>query len=225
MWLLAVDTTTPWGSVAVLRDGSVEAELRLHEETHSRSLFGAVAHLLRGVGLGPKGLDAFAVAVGPGSFTGVRVGVSTVQGLALGSGRPALGLSSLLGLAGKMQGRAKWLVPMVDAYRGQVFAAVYDSDLRVRREGEAVAPEVVLPGLEGGSIAFLGDGVVRHRDMLKATRPDAIFCDRSFFLASTLGQLAFPRLARGEGGPPSALRPLYLRPPDIRVSSPRQVPP
>src|SRR5688572_11244741 len=100
MHLLAIDTTTRWGSVALLRDGEVRGEVRFVEDGggHSRTVLPAVELLLRAAGLAPPDVEAYAVALGPGSFTGVRVGISTVQGLVLGSGRPALGLSSLEGL-------------------------------------------------------------------------------------------------------------------------------
>src|SRR5262245_26551792 len=82
MNILSVDTTTPWGSVALLRDGDVTGEVRLYEETgHSRALFLSIDHLTRAQGLAATDIDAFVAAIGPGSFTGVRVGVSAVQGL------------------------------------------------------------------------------------------------------------------------------------------------
>ena len=75
MWILSVDTTTPWASVALLQDADVRGEVRLHEETHSRTLFGAIEHLMNAAELRPSDVDGYVAAVGPGSFTGVRVGV------------------------------------------------------------------------------------------------------------------------------------------------------
>lgn len=220
MFLLAVDTTTRWGSVALLRDGEVRGEVRFVEEGggHSRTVLPAVEALLRFAGVAPGQMEAFAVALGPGSFTGVRVGVSTVQGLALGSGRPALGLSTLEALAAKMRGRSHTLVPMVDAYRDQVYAAVYDEALQEKRPAEAVAPEAWLRDLPPGA-AFLGDGATRYHETIRAHHPQALFPDRTVFLAAAVGRLAAPRLAAGEGVEAAALRPLYLRPPDARLPS------
>jgi tRNA threonylcarbamoyladenosine biosynthesis protein TsaB len=212
--------------VALLRDGDVRGEVRFVEEGggHSRTVLPAVETLLRFAGLKPAELDAYAVALGPGSFTGVRVGISTVQGLALGSGRPALGLGSLDALAAKMRGASATLVPMIDAYRDQVYAAVYDAELRRQRPGQAVSPEAWLAGLPEGT-AFLGDGAARYRQTILASSRQAVFPDRSFFLAATLGRLAAPRLAAGEGGDAATLRPLYLRAPDARLPAPRVAPP
>jgi tRNA threonylcarbamoyladenosine biosynthesis protein TsaB len=189
--------------------------VRLHEETHSRTLFGAIEHLMNAAELRPSDVDGYVAAVGPGSFTGVRVGVSTVQGLALGSGRPCLGLTSLHGLAAKMQDQADVLVPMIDAYRDQVFAAVYDRALGVQREGAACDLDELLASLPPGRTAFLGDGAVRYRERIHAARPDAFFPARSFFLAAALGRLAHPRLAASAGIAAAALRPLYLRAPQL----------
>jgi tRNA threonylcarbamoyladenosine biosynthesis protein TsaB len=227
MILLSVDTTTPWSSVAVLRDGAVQAEHRLREDGgHSRTLFVAIEHLTRALGLAPSEIDAYAVAVGPGSFTGVRIGVSAVQGLALGSSRPCLGFTSLHGLAAKLQGSAAAaIVPMIDAYRDQVYGAVYESDLRLRVEPVAADPEALLAQAGDGPVTVVGDGAMRYRDRIAAARPDAVFADRSPFIAAALGRVAYAALAAGQGGPAASLRPLYLRAPDIgRPNTPLAAP-
>jgi tRNA threonylcarbamoyladenosine biosynthesis protein TsaB len=222
MYLLAVDTTSRWGSVALLHQGEVCGEVRLREEGggHSTTVFPGIEHLLKSLGRRPSDIEGFAVAVGPGSFTGVRVGISTVQGLVLGSGRPVIGVTSLEALAAKMQDAADALVPMVDAYRDQVFAAVYDAELSQQREPAAIAPEDWLDVLPRGA-ALLGDGARRYRDRLAARRPDLVFPPRSLFLAATIGRLAQVRLARGQGIDAFALHPLYLRGADIRPSHPQ----
>jgi tRNA threonylcarbamoyladenosine biosynthesis protein TsaB len=226
MNILSIDTTTPWSSVAVLRDGEVCAEHRLREDGgHARTVFVAIEHLIRALGLAPSDIDAYAVAVGPGSFTGVRIGISTVQGLALGSSRPCLGLTSLVGLAAKLQGTgASSLVPMIDAYREQVYGAVYDGSLHPRVEPAAADPETLLARLEG-PVAVLGDGALRYRARIEAVRPDALFVARTPFIAAALGRVAHPRLLAGQGVPAAGLVPLYLRAPDIGRPRPLAAPP
>jgi tRNA threonylcarbamoyladenosine biosynthesis protein TsaB len=221
MFLLAIDTTTRWASVAVLRDGAVAGELRLFAEAGQFScwLFPAIESLLRSLGAAPLDVEGYAVAVGPGSFTGVRVGVSTVQGLALASGRPCLGVTTLEALAGKMRGAAPVLVPLMDAYRDQVFAAEYDGDLRQRQAPEAFAPAALLDQVPPGA-ALLGDGVGRYLELIRERRPDVLLPERSLFLAASVGRLAAPRLAAGEGVDAASLRPFYLRTPDIRPAAP-----
>jgi tRNA threonylcarbamoyladenosine biosynthesis protein TsaB len=224
MHVLAVDTTSRWSSVALIQDGEVCGEMRLREEGggHSTTLVPAIESLLKGLGRRPSDIDAFAVALGPGSFTGVRVGISTVQGLALGSGRPVVGMTSLEILAAKMQGASEALAPMVDAYRDQVFIAVFDAQLRVQVAPAALAPEAAVDALPQGA-ALLGDGARRYQELIAARRPDVRFPDRSLFLAATLGRLAGPKLARGESSDAAALRPVYLRAPDIRPARPQAV--
>jgi tRNA threonylcarbamoyladenosine biosynthesis protein TsaB len=218
--VLAVDTTTERGSVAVTEDDAVRGEVRLvSPEGHSRRLLPAVDFLLRSLGLRAAEVDAFAVTTGPGSFTGLRVGLSTVQGLALGTGKPCLGVSALDVLAARNAGAAPALVALMDAYRGEVYAALYDGEGRIQGRASVERPETLVARVPEVA-AFVGDGAQRHRALILSLRPRAVFLMRSLFLAGTLGRLAAPRLARGEGVPPAELRALYLRDPDIRRAAP-----
>jgi tRNA threonylcarbamoyladenosine biosynthesis protein TsaB len=220
MKVLAVDTTSARESVALADGDVVLAEVRLRTvDGHSRRLLPAIAFVLESAGVAPRDVEGYAVTVGPGSFTGVRVGLSTVQGLALAGGRPCLGLSTLDVLAEAVRGEAPTLVPMVDASRsGQVFAALYDAEARPLEDPQAVAPEAVAERVAGPA-AFVGDGAERFRDQILARRPDARLPRRSLYLARTLAAMAVPRLGAGEGTSPAALRPLYLRAADIRPSA------
>lgn len=220
MRVLAVDTTTERGSVALTEDDSVRGEVRLaSSEGHSRHLLPAVDFLLQSLGLRASDVDGFAVTTGPGSFTGLRVGLSTVQGLALGAGKPCLGASALDVLAVRNAGAAPSIVALVDAYRGEVYGASYDGEGRMLGRASVERPEALVARAPEVA-AFVGDGAQRHRELILSLRPRALFPARSLFLAGTLGRLAAPRLARGEGVPPAELRPLYLREPDIRRSAP-----
>jgi len=220
MKVLAVDTTSVRESIALAVDGALVAEVRLQTaDGHSRHVLPAIAFLVECAGLAPRDVEGYAVVVGPGSFTGLRVGISTVQGLALAASRPCLGVSTLDVLAATIRGEAPTLVAMVDAGRGdQVFAAVYDAEGRLRSGPEAAAAEAVAAGVEGEA-AFVGDGAERYRAAILRTRPEARFPPRDLYLAGTLALLAEPRLHEGEGQPPSALRPMYLRAADIRPST------
>jgi tRNA threonylcarbamoyladenosine biosynthesis protein TsaB len=176
----------------------------------------AIAFLLDGLGLAAADIDGYAVTAGPGSFTGLRVGLSCVQGLALAWSRPCVGLCTLDVLAARIAGAAPTLVAVMDAYRGEVYAGVFESDGTRRGEPVTAVPGIALAGLPAGA-AFIGDGAVRYRDDIRAVVPDARFPSRSTFLAGTLGLLAEPVLAAGGGTPPAELRPLYLRGTGARV--------
>jgi tRNA threonylcarbamoyladenosine biosynthesis protein TsaB len=215
--VLAVDTTTERVSVAIVSGGEVLGEVRLRSGMgHSKRLMPAIAFLVEGLGLGTGDIEGYAVTAGPGSFTGLRVGLACVQGLALASGRKCVGLSTLDVLAARIAGAAPTLVAAMDAYRGEVYACAYEGDGARRGEPVTAVPAEAFRGLPTGT-AFIGDGAVRYRAEIEAGLPKATFPRRTAFLAGTLGLLAEPVLARGEGVRPAELRPLYLRGTGARV--------
>jgi len=218
--LLAVDTTSPRGSLVVAGEEGILAEARVVTEAgHSRWLLPAVAAVLEGLGVPASALDAFAVTTGPGSFTGLRVGLGSVQGLALASGRPCVGLSTLDVLALSAAGSAGTIVALVDAFRGEVYSGVYDGTGEPRGEPGVGPLAAVLEGLPPGT-AFVGDPAGASRDAVRAVVPDAVFPETPRFLAETLARAALRRVGEGAAIPPSELRPVYLRAADVRPSRP-----
>jgi tRNA threonylcarbamoyladenosine biosynthesis protein TsaB len=221
--VLAVDTTTARESVALAEGGRVRGEVRLDPvDSHSTRLMPAIAFLLEGLGLVPGDVDGYAVAAGPGSFTGLRVGIGTVQGLALAGERPCAALSALDALAARAAGTAEWIVAVMEAHRGEVFGGVYDAEGRPRREPLAAPLGTLLEQVPDGA-AFVGDAVERYRSAITAGRPGAVFPRRSLFLAGTVALMGEAVLARGQGRPASELRPLYLREADIRKAESRKL--
>ena len=138
MRILAVDTTSAFGSIALLDNGNVVEELPMHApDGFSQTLFDSIRDLLDRHDWTVGSIDCFAAAAGPGSFTGVRVGLTTVKGLAEALSKPALGVSNLEALAACGNTRIRAVI--ADARRGEVYSAVYDS------EGRAVQIETVGP--------------------------------------------------------------------------------
>lgn len=220
MIVLAIDTTTARESTAVVADGAVRGEVRLFStDTHSRRLMPAVDFLMAQLGLPPSAVEGFAVTIGPGSFTGLRVGLSTVQGLALAAGRPCFGASTLDVLAARIAGAAPRLVALMDAYRGEVFAGLYDASARPLGPPLVTPPEPWLRALPPGC-AFTGDAAETQRGLIERVCTAPVFPRRTLFLAGTLGLLAEPALRAGEGIGPADLRPLYLREAAIRRPGP-----
>jgi tRNA threonylcarbamoyladenosine biosynthesis protein TsaB len=217
--VLAVDTTTPRGSLAVVGEEGVLAEARvLTAEGHSRWLLPAVDALVRGLGIGAGDVDGFAVTTGPGSFTGIRVGVSSVQGLALAAGRPCVGRPAL-DVLGEAAGPAPGpVVALMDAFRGEVYSAIYSGGVLAgeRRVGPLAD---VLRELVPGTV-FVGDAVSARREEIRSAVRAAVFPEIDLFLAASLGRSALRDLADGRAVSPSALRPLYLRGADIRGPRP-----
>ena len=215
MRVLALDSTTARGSVAVVEDDLVRAEVRLHGVTsHSQFIMPAVEFLLSQVGLKLAALDGLAVTSGPGSFTGLRVGLGSVQGLALATGLRCVGLSALDVLAAQVGPCPGTLVTLMDAYRDEVYAGVYEAGRRVG-DAQVASPEAVLGPLQG-RVTVVGDGALRYRTLIASCRPDARIEEPDLFLAGRLGRLALPLLSNGAGVGPEALLPLYLREADIR---------
>jgi tRNA threonylcarbamoyladenosine biosynthesis protein TsaB len=218
--LLAVDTTTPRGSVAVVGEDGVLAGARvLSAAGHSRWLLPAAQALLLGLGVQPADLDGYAVTVGPGSFTGLRVGLSTVEGLAIAAGRPCVGRSALEVLGASASGVGGPTLAVMDAFRGEVFWALFGPGGEALSSPRVGPLEEALDGLPPKT-AFVGDAVDARRGAILASVPDAVFPEVDLYLAGALGRGALADVAEGRGVAPSALRPLYLRGADIRPTRP-----
>ena len=181
-------------------------------------LLPGIVQLLARCGLAIGDIGAYAVTVGPGSFTGLRVGISTVQGLALAAGRPCLGLNALDVLASRIVGEAERLVAVMDAYRDEVYSATYDAAGQPL-DAPAVGPLAELLGRIPTGSAFAGDGARKHATAIRAGLAEARFPERPPELAPALAGLAAPALAAGRGVAAAELRPFYLREAAVRPST------
>lgn len=219
MLILAFDTTTPYGSVALLEDDLLLGEVATGRvASHSVRLLPAIDFLLRQFSLSIQEVDALAVAAGPGSFTGIRVGLSTAKGLALAANKPIAPVSALKALALKARSAGDYPVAaMVDARQGEVFAALFkikgDSIEAILPEG-AFNPDKFLDLLpKRGKIIFIGSGVEIYRDKIKHSLGErANFTSRTFFIAPEVGWLGWRLLREGKGVRPHELEPIYYRP-------------
>lgn len=132
MITLAVDTTAQVAGVAVLRDGKLLVEYTVNSgNTHSVTLLPMIKHALETVGLEPKDVDLYVLSAGPGSFTGVRIGAATLKGLAFAEDKPCIGVSTLEAMAENLKGLNGVICPVINARRGQVYSALFES-----KEGE-----------------------------------------------------------------------------------------
>jgi tRNA threonylcarbamoyladenosine biosynthesis protein TsaB len=236
MHVLALDTTTCDGSVALVsEDGVIEERRGDASRTHVERMPGEVLDLIDAHGLSVDAIDLFAVASGPGSFTGLRIGMATIQGLALASGRRVVVVSALDALAEC----ARLAAPMgarvgtwMDAHRREVFAARYavadDPELGTRME-PIDAPSVGDPvvtlerwadGFRGHRALFIGDGAVLYEDRIKERMPDAAVIPLPL-LAGAIGLMAIRSATRGESVHPAAVQPFYVRRPDVEIERER----
>ncbi len=225
MRLLALDTTARAGSVALAQDGAiVDARVGDASRTHGERLPGDVLNLLSAHGLGPADIDVYAVAAGPGSFTGLRVGIACVQGLALATGRRVVAVSALDALAHAAQPAAAdgFLAAWIDAHRGEVFAALYTGLTVV--EGPSVATpartlELWRERLADRSVQAIGDGAVRYADSLRALGARLRAPEPTApMLAPSIAGLAEKEAAAGRTIAPHAIVPIYIRRPDAELA-------
>jgi tRNA threonylcarbamoyladenosine biosynthesis protein TsaB len=228
---LCLDTSTPTARVAILDgDGAVAFASEATADRHSSHVLSLCAAALDAVGLRPAGLAGIACGGGPGSFTGLRVGLAAAKGLALPTEVPLFVVSSLEALAvdilaGQRDARA---IPCLDAGKGEVYAAPYaaDGERLVRETSPSVRLTPVallawlggLPSFEGpsGGLVLAGNGAVRYREALAALHPVEVAGPS----AVSVGRLALLQRARGEAADLATAVPFYGRPPDITVKRP-----
>ncbi len=185
MKILAVDTATLTASVAVLVDGVIVASAQTRASTHSESLLPLVDEMLTRAGVAIGELDAIACGAGPGSFTGLRIGLATAKGLAFALGKPLVLASSLAALAARVNDEGVTVLAVLDARKREVYAGLYQI---VEGLPRALSPEVVLaPGkvidhLAGRQAVVVGDAPLAYPDAAAAwgtwredlgTTPDA----------------------------------------------------
>jgi tRNA threonylcarbamoyladenosine biosynthesis protein TsaB len=206
MRVLALDTCTRAGSVALLQDGALVGAYVLDvTATHSERLLPSIDRLLADAGWKVDGLDLIACAKGPGSFTGLRIGLSTAKGLAFAAHKPLVGVDSLEATALGFGYGATAICPMIDARKRQVFAALFAPDgqggVARLREDESVRAEAYARGVEGPCL-FVGDGAELFAAEIAAAKPDALLVPaaRCVPRAAAVGLLGARQFREGERG-------------------------
>jgi tRNA threonylcarbamoyladenosine biosynthesis protein TsaB len=228
MIVLSLDTTGRAGSAAILDDGRVLAEVSGDPAvTHGQRLPGELMRLVEQAGISVDDLDLLAVAAGPGSFTGLRVGIAAMQGLAMASGKPIVPVSTLEALARAGSLDDGWLVaPWIDAQRGEVFAALYESDGQTAIGlATALSPASTLGSLAGSAagqnVRFIGDGAVRYAEVIGASLDvRAQVVSAVPHLAPWIARIALEAPAHAVA--PHAVAPIYVRRPDAELARDRR---
>ena len=229
MRVLALDTTTLAGSVAlVIDDRVVDERAGDAARPHAARLPGDLVAIAGAHGLTLAEIDLFAVASGPGSFTGMRIGIATAQGAAFVHDRMTLAVSALEAMAHAGSAALEpgaIVAPWMDAHRHEVFAALYRvTDARLLDPARLELVEAPTAGDPEGTLArwaalapppdlFIGQGAILYRGIVG----DANLIDTPI-LAGTIGRLASIRARRGEAVRPAALQPLYVRRPDVEIA-------
>jgi tRNA threonylcarbamoyladenosine biosynthesis protein TsaB len=249
MLVLSLDTTTKTASCAVARDGVVINETSIDPNRQlALQLPGALRDILDLSAIALEEIDAFAVATGPGSFTGLRIGIATLQGLAFGRGKPLIGISGLTALRAVASPAflGSRIATWVDAWRGDVYAALFEDgqpvgepvvakpqDLLDAMLGRDAGPgnrdssgsRIPDPGsrLMANDVLFIGDGAEAYRDLIVSCLGNAArFADPLVpLLAAVIAMLATIEYKNGHRPPPHAIRPLYVRRSDAELARER----
>lgn len=229
MLILALDTTARAGSIALARGAEI---LDVHSgdlaRTHGERLPDDVHLVLARNNVQIADVELYAIAAGPGSFTGLRVGIAAVQGLAFAMGRKVVAASALDTLAriAAADGTSR-VAAWIDAQRAQVFAALYDVAAghppRLIAPAVARGPEDVIRGWEAElrqtPVRFIGDGASRYADLIHTTLPHAEIAPVPI-LAPEIARFAYAHA--GEAIAPHAIVPIYVRPPDAELARDRR---
>ena len=224
MKILALDTATDSCSVAATDDGTLAAELTIRKnQTHSKHLMELIHSVLEIAGFGVGDLDGLAVTVGPGSFTGLRIGISTIKGLAHALDKPVVGVSTLEALA-RQCGQTSYLIcSMLDARKNEVYAATYrfDADQLVQKtNARAMIPEAVVEDIKSPCV-FIGTGARLYRQNIAAAAGSlAHFVpeDQNMIRASSVAFLSMLRFEAGDTDEIAGLVPHYIRKSDAELN-------
>lgn len=219
MHILAIDSAAATLSVALLEDRTVRAEVCLNTgENHSLHLLTAIKHLYDLTDTALPDTDLFVCTHGPGSFTGVRIAVSTIKGLAMAANKPIVGVSSLEALAALSFLPFSTVCAMLDAQNGQIYAAAYrigaDSQLKTFVEEKICGVELFLADFTSeGEAVFIGSGALKYARFIKDAFPDALIvpAELSHVRAGTVGLLGLNKFYHGETSDFLTLVPRYLR--------------
>ena len=218
MWILAIDTSTKSASVALLKNTEIAAEAFIHAGVnHSATLLPTVDMLCKMSDVELEEMDLFVCTIGPGSFTGIRIGVCTIKGFALAAGKPAVGVSTLDALALNVYGSSLMICPMLDARKNQVYTALYrtgGNDLLEKKAQERSTDITEFLQSIAEDVIFLGDGAEKYAELIKKTlRRRAFFMTgiHNHVRASMVGLLGEKKFREGVMDDPVSLVPRYLR--------------
>jgi tRNA threonylcarbamoyladenosine biosynthesis protein TsaB len=224
MRILALDTSTAAGSAALVENGQVtSARAGDGSRTHGERLPTELMALLDESRVTLAEIDGFAVAIGPGSFTGLRVGIATIQGLALAKAALVVPVATFEALAWRARHERAPLATWIDAHRGEVFASLYQPDATtVQQPPSSLSPARTLeewrPVLDVyPRVRFTGDGAVRYAAVIRETLGDRASIDTDLpILAGAIGEIASAHPSRAVH--PHAIVPLYVRRPDAELA-------
>lgn len=217
MKLLAIDTSTILGGAAIMEDDNLIAETRINVKiTHSERIMGEIDHILKQAGLKIDDIDVFAIAIGPGSFTGLRVGLSAIKGLVYATGKMLVSVSTLHAMAYSMPFSKYQICTLLDARKKEVYAGIFkwnDNDFIKIMNEQTIKIDDLLSAINENTI-FSGEGSMLYKEHIKAKLgAAAIFAPPQNMVASpsSVAYLAMMKAKKEEFDDPITLVPMYIR--------------
>ena len=216
MKILGVDTSTPIGSVGLIDGERFVAEHTLSiVKAHSSRLMPAIDQILKWADLTAHDLDACAVGIGPGSFTGIRIGVGTIKSLCYALKKPIIGVSTLEAIAYNLRYTDKVICPILDARKDEVYGAVFRGGQNLPRKSEdlCVPIESLLSQIDG-DVIFVGDGLQRYASVVREQFGDDVpLADPIFNVprGASIARIGYDRLCNGQSSDYFSLTPNYVR--------------
>lgn len=216
MKVLGIDTSTPIGSIGLIDGNDFVAEHTLNiTQAHSSRLMPAINQVLKWGNLTVHNLDACAVGIGPGSFTGVRIGVGTAKSLCYAIKKPIIGVSTLEAIAFNLRYAKGLICPILDARRDEVYGAVFHGGATLIRKSEDLCVSIEdLLNCVGSSAVFVGDGLGRYFEAVRERfGADVILADSTFNVprGTNIARIGRERLLRGDSDDYFGLIPNYIR--------------
>jgi tRNA threonylcarbamoyladenosine biosynthesis protein TsaB len=224
MNILALDTSSQYASIAVLHDDRIQLEYNFSSEDNLSSLLiPSVQFLLKGLKLKLDDIDVFGVGVGPGLFTGIRIGLATLKGMFFDKQKPFVPVVTLQALAFKVGDSVRSIIPIIDAKRNEVYMGCYrfnDEELLEEMEPALLGMDPLRERIQRCTDRiFVGSGGENYKDWLKSNFPDGKLFYRSHFLASEIGKITFKRYVKKDFQLDlQKLLPYYLRKPDAETA-------
>lgn len=214
MLILGTDTSSKAAVGALMEDGEIICEYTLNiNNTHSEKFLPLIEQMLKSTGYTYDDIDIFASGLGPGSFTGIRIGVATIKGLCGALGKKAVGVSSLEALAYNACGFSEIIVPTVFARADEVFCAVYESDMKEIMAPSVMTIEELLEFCADKKALFLGDGAEKFASLIKEKSDEFTVAEQnmSIMRGSGVCAVALKKAEKGEFTDYDKLVPVYLR--------------
>lgn len=224
MNILGIETSTKTGSVAVMNENGLVCQYTLSiDVTHSERLMVTVDRVLKDARMSLKDISGLAVSVGPGSFTGLRVGIATVKGLAFATGLPVAAVPTLKALAWNLYYSSYPACPLQDAKKREVYAAIYryDGSSIVQTMKETAISISALSTLISGPVLFTGEASIAFRSEIEnAFGSRAYFAPLALCLpsAASVADIGLRMIAAGQTTDPNDLAPMYVRRPEAEVA-------